>query len=104
MKREYINYLLEHFTHEERNTILSINNKIITLEAFIRFEVSKHMDRDHNLYNDSGSLIVTKEGYAEKPLSFIREVYDRYKANDLMEMLRNANKNDESSTSKRVHN
>ena len=104
MKREYINYLLEHFTHEERNTILSINNKIITLEAFIRFEVSKHMDRDHNLYSDSGSLIVTKEGYAEKPLSFIREVYDRYKANDLMEMLRNANKNDESSTSKRVHN
>ena len=92
MKKEYMNFILDYFTINERSTLLKINNQYMSLEKFVRTELMNHMSRDHYLYDNSGKLILNKNNRgAIRPNVFARLVLEKYKVFELDDMFENTN-------------
>ena len=91
MKKEYINYILEHFSYKERATVLFVNNNYITLEKYIKTEVLAHLTRDHYLRDNNGRIIMGNNSFGENPVNYIRKIYDKYKISELDNMFSNNN-------------
>ena len=86
IKKEYMNYILEHFTYRERCTLLKINNNFVTLEKYVRTEVLAHMSREHYLFDNKNRIITDEKGSLINPIDFVRNVYEKYKINNLNRM------------------
>ena len=92
MRKEYINYVLERFTFEERVTLLRINGHHITLEEYIRTKLFNHISRDHYLYDNNGKILMDNNRVSISPSHYAREILKKYRVTELDDMFKESNK------------
>ena len=87
MKNEYLEYILEHFSFNERNSLLKFDNDYMSLEKFVRTDFLNHLHRDHYLLTNDKRIIRNEKGASFDPLEFVRYIYKTHKFHELDDML-----------------
>ena len=91
MKNEYLEYILEHFSFNERNSLLKFDNDYMSLEKFVRTDFLNHLHRDHYLLTNDKRIIRNEKGASFDPLEFVRYIYKTHKFHELDDMLTDNN-------------